>query len=172
MDLELADYQKAIDTLKEDLIHKDKNIQDLHDEIINYKDKILLFQHDIEHLEQQKLQTEERANKFQTLFETTKKELQDAKDLEQERHYNDDNIRILLDKLQIELDNNKVILSQLSSEKLQLNGLIIISFFLIIFIIYFLERLNNQNETTQRTINLLEQNLRIAKHELDVAKQD
>jgi chromosome segregation ATPase len=122
MDLELADYQKAIDTLKEDLIHKDKDIQDLHDEIINFKEKILSLQQDIEHLEQQKLQTEERANKFQTLFDTTKKELQDAKDLEQERHHNDDNVRILLDKLQIELDNNKVILSQLSSEKLQLTG--------------------------------------------------
>ena len=36
----------------------------------------------------------------------------------------------------------------------------------------FLERLNNQSETTQRTINLLEQNLRIAKHDLDIAKQD
>jgi hypothetical protein len=36
----------------------------------------------------------------------------------------------------------------------------------------FLERLNNQTDTTQRTINLLEQNLRIAKHDVDVAKMD
>ncbi len=36
----------------------------------------------------------------------------------------------------------------------------------------FLEKLNNQSETTQKTIHLLEQNLRIAKHDLDIAKQD
>ncbi|CAF4468748.1 unnamed protein product, partial [Adineta steineri] len=51
--------------------------------------------------------------------------------------------------------NHKVIVSQLHSEKQQL-----------------IERLNSQNETTQRTINLLEQNLRIAKHDLDISKQD
>ncbi|CAF0916826.1 unnamed protein product [Rotaria sordida] len=32
--------------------------------------------------------------------------------------------------------------------------------------------LNNYYETSERTINLLEQNLRIAKHDLDIAKQD
>ncbi len=37
---------------------------------------------------------------------------------------------------------------------------------------FLLERLNNQNDTNQRTIHLLEQNLRIAKHDLDVAKKD
>ncbi|CAF1050221.1 unnamed protein product, partial [Rotaria sordida] len=57
--------------------------------------------------------------------------------------------------LQIELDNNKVTISQLLSEKQQL-----------------IEQLNKQSETNQRTINLLEQNLRIANHDLDVAKQD
>jgi len=39
-------------------------------------------------------------------------------------------------------------------------------------VLFFLERLNNQNETTQKTIQLLEQNLRIAKHDIDVAKKD
>ena len=172
MDLELADYEKTIKTLKEDLINKDKEIQDFHDEIKNLNEKILSLKQEIEHSEQQKLQTEERANKFQTLFETAKKELQDAKDLELQRHHNDDNVRTLIDKLQIDLDNNKVIVSQLLSEKQQLTGKTIrfIESFYCIYLI--LERLNNQSETTQRTINLLEQNLRIAKHDLDVAKQD
>ncbi|CAF5037333.1 unnamed protein product, partial [Rotaria sp. Silwood1] len=98
---------------------------------------------------------EERADKLKTLLDTTKRDLQDAKDLEQQRYQNDDNLRTLFDKLQIELDNNKVIISQLLSEKQQL-----------------VERLNNQSETNQKTINLLEQNLHIAKHELDIAKQD
>ncbi len=35
-----------------------------------------------------------------------------------------------------------------------------------------LEKINHQNETTQKAIHLLEQNLRIAKHDLDIAKQD
>jgi len=122
IDLELADYEKTIKTLKDDLNNKDKEIQDLSNESINSKEKILSLQQEIDHLEQQKLQTEERANKFQTLFETTKKELQDAKDLEQQRHYNDGNVRSLIDQLQIELDNNKVLLSQITLEKQQLNG--------------------------------------------------
>jgi chromosome segregation ATPase len=122
IDLELADYEKTIKTLKDDLNNKEKEIQDLSNESMNSKEKILSLQQEIDHLEQQKLQTEERANKFQTLFETTKKELQDAKDLEQQRHYNDGNVRSLIDQLQIELDNNKVLLSQITLEKQQLNG--------------------------------------------------
>ncbi|CAF0743899.1 unnamed protein product [Rotaria sordida] len=155
IDLELADYEKTIKTLKDNLTYKDKEIQDLRDDLTNLNEKHLSLKQETENLEQQKLQTEERANKFKTLLDTTKKELHDAKDLEQQRYQNDDNLRTLFDKLQIELDNNKVTISQLLSEKQQL-----------------IEQLNKQSETNQRTINLLEQNLRIANHDLDVAKQD
>lgn len=123
IDLELADYEKTIKTLKEDLMNKDKDIQELNNEITNYKEQIHSFQQEIENLEQQKLQTDERADKFKGLLETTKKELQDAKDLEQERYQNDGNVRTLIDQLQNELDNTKVLLSQLSLEKQQLTGM-------------------------------------------------
>jgi chromosome segregation ATPase len=122
IDLELADYEKTIKTLKDDLTHKDKEIQDLRDDLTNLNEKHLSLKQEIENLEQQKSQTEERANKFKTLLDITKKELQDAKDLEEERHHNDDNVRILIDKLQIELDTNKVTISQLLSDKQQLTG--------------------------------------------------
>ena len=122
MDLELADYEKTIKTLKQDLTNKDKEIQDLHEELNNEKEKSRSLRQEIDNLEQQKSQTEERANKFQTLFETMKKELQDAKDLEHERHQNDGNVRSLIDQLQIDLDNHKAIVSQLTSEKQQING--------------------------------------------------
>ena len=171
IDLELADYEKTIKTLKEDLNNKDKDIQELNNELTSLKEKISAHQQEIENLEQQKSQTEERANKFKSLFDTTKKELQDAKDLEKERHHNDGNVRSLMDQLQIELDNNKVLLSQITSEKQQLNGKFFQNHFpnLRCFV---LDRLNSQNDTNQRTIQLLEQNLRIAKHDLDVAKKD
>ena len=123
IDLELADYEKTIKTLKEDLTNKDKDIQELNNEITNYKEQIHSFQQEIENLEQQKLQTDEHADKFKGLLETTKKELQDAKDLEQERYQNDGNVRTLIDQLQNELDNTKVLLSQLSLEKQQLTGM-------------------------------------------------
>jgi chromosome segregation ATPase len=122
IDLELADYEKTIKTLKDDLNTKDKEIQELNNELTNFKEKILSLQQEIDNLEQHKLQIDERANKFKTLFETTKKELQDAKDLEQERHHNDGNVRSLMDQLQIELDNTKALLSQITMEKQQLNG--------------------------------------------------
>ena len=35
-----------------------------------------------------------------------------------------------------------------------------------------LERLNNQTDTNQRAMQLLEQNLRIATHDLEIAKKD
>ena len=38
--------------------------------------------------------------------------------------------------------------------------------------IFSLERLGQQNESHQRTISLLEQNLQIAQHDLEVAKKD
>ena len=122
IDLELADYEKTIKTLKEDLTHKDKEIQDLRDEITNHTENILSLKQEIQNSEQLNLQVEERANKFKSLFDTAKKELQDAKDFEQERHHNDDNVRTLMDKLQIELDDNKITASQLLSEKQQLTG--------------------------------------------------
>jgi DNA repair exonuclease SbcCD ATPase subunit len=172
MDLELADYEKTIKTLKDDLNNKDKDIQELNSELTSLKEKITGLQQEIENLEQQKSQTEERANKFKSLFDTTKKELQDAKDLEQERHHNDGNVRSLIDQLQIDLDNNKALLSQITSEKQQLNGKFFRNHFPNFRFCFLLDRLNSQTDTNQRTIQLLEQNLRIAKHELDVAKQD
>ena len=122
IDLELADYEKTIKTLKDDLTHKGKDVQEIRDELTAMNEKNLSLRKEIDSLEAQKLQTEERANKFQTLFETAKKDLQDAKDLEEERHYNDDNVRSLIDKLQRELDDCKASMSQLLSEKLQLTG--------------------------------------------------
>lgn len=170
IDLELADYERTIKSLKEDLTQKDKDIQELRDELANLNEKSLSLKQEMESLEQQKQQTDERANKLKTLLDTTKKELLDAKDLEQERHQNEDNVRTFIDKLQIELDDHKVTVGQLMADKQQLTGRRTASQSRAKD--FRLERLSNQNETMQRTINLLEQNLRITKHDLDVAKQD
>lgn len=173
IDLEIADYEKTIKSLKESLTSKDKEMHDLHDEINSLTEKNLSLKEAIQNLEQQRSQTEERADKLKALFDTTKRELQEAKDLEQQRYQNDDNLRSLFDKLQIELDNNKVTISELMAEKQDLTGKLFYlntSNHLLFFL--FKERLNNQNETSQKTITLLEQNLRIAKHDLNVAKQD
>ncbi|CAF3349870.1 unnamed protein product [Rotaria sp. Silwood1] len=155
IDLELADYEKTIKNLKDDLINKDKEIQDLHDELSNCTDKYTCLKLENNNLEQQNIQNEERANKLKALLDNIKKELQYAKDLELQRHYNDDHTGVLIEKLQNDLDNNKILINHLQNEKQQL-----------------IEKLNNHNDTSQRTINLLEQNLRIAKHDLDIVKQD
>ncbi|CAF3589009.1 unnamed protein product [Adineta steineri] len=155
IDLELADYEKTIQQLKHDLTNKDKDIQDLRDELLNSTENYACLKLEINNLEQQKLQTDQRANKFKTLLDAAKKELQTAKDVELQRYHSDDYTRVLTDKLQNELDNNKLLINELSNEKQQLT-----------------DKLNNFNETNQRTINLLEQNLRIAKHDLDITKKD
>jgi chromosome segregation ATPase len=122
IDLELADYEKTINNLKDDLINKDKEIQDLRDELSTSTEKYSCLKREIKNLEQQKIQTDERANKFKALLDLAKKELQKAKDIELQRYHNDDHIRILIDKLQSELDNNKVLINELLSEKQQLTG--------------------------------------------------
>ncbi|CAF3764235.1 unnamed protein product, partial [Rotaria sordida] len=155
IDLELADYDKIIKNLKDDLINKDKEIQDLNDELSNWTDKYTCLKLENNNLEQQNIQIEERANKFKALLDNVKKELQHAKELELQRHYNDDHTSVLIEKLQNDLDQNKTLINDLQNEKQQL-----------------IEKLNDHNETTQRTINLLEQNLHIAKHDLDITKQD
>ncbi|CAF4152065.1 unnamed protein product, partial [Rotaria sordida] len=155
IDLELADYDKIIKNLKDDLINKDKEIQDLNDELSNWTDKYTCLKLENNNLEQQNIQIEERANKFKALLDNVKKELHHAKELELQRHYNDDHTSVLIEKLQNDLDQNKTLINDLQNEKQQL-----------------IEKLNDHNETTQRTINLLEQNLHIAKHDLDITKQD
>jgi RNAse (barnase) inhibitor barstar len=122
IDLELADYEKTIQNLKEDLINKDKDLQDLRDELSNSTDKYSCLKLEIGNLEQQKIQTEERANKFKALLDIAKKELQNAKDLELRRHQNEDDTRSLIEILQNQLDNNKILISELTNEKQQLTS--------------------------------------------------
>jgi len=172
IDLELADYEKTIQNLKDDLFNKDKDLQDLRDELSNSTNKYSCLKLEIQNLEQQKLQAEERANKFKGLLDIAKKELQNVKDLELQRYQNDNDVRGLIEKLQNQLDNNKVLISELTNEKQQLTGKKISFIFFCIKKFRNLEKINNQNEINQKTIHLLEQNLRIAKHDLDIAKQD
>lgn len=122
IDLELADYEKTIKTLKESLTTKDKEIDDLRLELSATTEKMGHLNTEIQNLEQLRSETDERANKFKTLYETTKKELQDAKDLENERHHNDGNVRTLMDKLQYEADNSKLLINNLIKEKQALTG--------------------------------------------------
>lgn len=122
IDLELADYERTIKHLKDDLTNKDKEIQDLHDELSNSTDKYSCLKREIESLEQQKLHTDERANKFKALLDVAKKELQNAKDIELQRYHNDDHVRVLIEKLQNELAMNKVLITELLNEKQQLTG--------------------------------------------------
>ncbi len=122
IDLELADYEKTIENLKNDLINKDKDLQDLRDELSNTTDKYACLKIEIENLDRQKIQTEERANKFKALLDTAKKELKNAKDVELQRYQNEDSIRGLIETLQNQLDNNKILISELTTEKQQLTG--------------------------------------------------
>jgi RNAse (barnase) inhibitor barstar len=122
IDLELADYEKTIKTLKDDLTIKDKEIQELRDELSNSTERYACLKLEIGNLEQQNTQTEQRANKFKALLDAAKKELQNAKDVELQRHHNDDRTRMLIEQLQNNLDNKKILISELSTEKQQLTG--------------------------------------------------
>ena len=122
IDLELADYEKTIQNLKQQLINKDKDLQELRDELSNSTDKYNCLKLEVKNLEQQKIQTDERANKFKALLDVAKKELQNAKDLEIKRYENEDQVRSLIETLQNQLESNKTLINQLNNEKQQLTG--------------------------------------------------
>lgn len=122
IDLELADYEKTINDLKEDLNNKDKEIQELQEELSNSTEKYNCLKIENKNLEQQNQQVEHRANKFKALLDLAKKELQHAKDLEVQRHYNDDHVRVLMEKFQKDLEDNKILINDLQNEKQQLIG--------------------------------------------------
>ena len=118
IDLELADYEKTIQDLKNDLINKDKDIQDLRDELTNSADKYACLKLENDNLEQQKLQSEQRANRFKAFLDAARKELQNAKDLELQRYHT----KVSIEKLQNELNKNQIMISELLQEKQQLIG--------------------------------------------------
>lgn len=122
IDLELADYEKTIQTLKANLLDKDKDLQDLREELSASVDKCACLKREIQSLEQQKTQTDHRANKFKALLDSAKKELQNAKDLELQRFQSDDQTREHTDQLHRQMADGKVLISALSNENHQLIG--------------------------------------------------
>ena len=174
IDLEFADYEKTMKNLKDDLNNKEKEIEELREELLSSNEKSFCFQREIENLEKQKSQNEERAEKFKNLFETTKKELEVFKDLQNQNHHNDDQSRILIDKLHGDFEKTKFLLNELIQEKQQLIGSIHFHFTIFIdrFFFLFIEKFNQQKENQEKTIRILEQNSRISQHELDIAKKD
>ena len=122
IDLELADYEKTITNLKDQLTNKDKDLQDSRDELSNTTDKYECLKLEMKSLDQQKSQADERANQFKALLDIAKKELQNAKELEVQRYQNEENVRSLIETLQTQLENKKSLVKQLNSEKQQLTG--------------------------------------------------
>ena len=122
IDLELADYEKTIDNLKKDLANKDKDLQDLREELSNSTEKSLCLKKEIQNLEEQKSQTEERANKFKALLDMAKKELQHAKDQHFQKHQNEDYLTNLIETLQSQLEKKNLLINQLNTERQQLAG--------------------------------------------------
>lgn len=155
IDLELADYEKTIENLKKDVFEKDRDLQELRDELLNSTEKYSCLRIELQNLEEQKCQIDQRANKFKSLLDGAKKELQKAKDREIQQFQNGDQMNELIQTLQTQLESNQLTIKDLKNEKQQL-----------------LDKFNQQNESQLKTIQLLEQNLRIAKHEIDVAKKD
>lgn len=122
MDLEFADYEKTIDNLKKDLLNKDKDLQELRAELSNSIEKSICLKKEIENLEEQKSQTEERANKFKALLDVAKKEFQQAKDQHLQNYQNEDFSRSLIETLQSQLEKKNLLVNELNHEKQQLIG--------------------------------------------------
>lgn len=122
IDLEFADYEKTTKFLKDDLINKQKEIEDLRDELSNSSEKISCLQREIDSLDKEKAQFSQRAENLKKSLDSTKEQLKHFQQLENQHSNADDQIRSTIEKLRIDIENSKTLIHQLVNEKQQLIG--------------------------------------------------
>ena len=79
MDLEIADYERTVQTLTDQIASRDNALQALRNESAILEQSIASVKSELEAVETQRGQAEERSNKMKQLLMKTKKELADAK---------------------------------------------------------------------------------------------
>lgn len=108
LDLEIADYEKSIKSLNLQLITKDKEINDLKSELNEQSEKITQFKSNIEILEKEKEQSDEKCTKLKQLLVKAKKDVADAKAHEAEHLSHDAQVKAQLEAAYVDIENFKV----------------------------------------------------------------
>ena len=108
LDLEIADYERSIKSLNVQLIAKDKEANDLKNEINSHTDSILKLKHELNTVLKEKEQSDEKCTKLKQLLVKAKKEVSDAKTHEAEHLSNDVQLKAQLENALLEIENLKV----------------------------------------------------------------
>ncbi|XP_025079782.1 LOW QUALITY PROTEIN: GRIP and coiled-coil domain-containing protein 2-like [Pomacea canaliculata] len=155
LDLEMADYERTIHALNEQLTERNSQLSDARAEIIRLEERLQFMQNQIEGLDEQRQQAEERGNKLKQLLVKAKKDLSDAKAQESEQKTVSKELQVQIEKINQQLEDYKVQMVELGSENQRL-----------------LDKLRTAGDVHQRTIRSLEGRIAAVSEDLEAAQSE
>lgn len=116
MDLEIADYERTVNSLQVQLSNKDEKIAELQNEVTHYEERTKTLQKEIDTIDEQRVQIEDRSNKLKQLLMKSKKDLADAKRLENEQKTSEAQLRGQMEHLIQQVEDCKMQMSEMGVE--------------------------------------------------------
>ncbi|XP_062521388.1 GRIP and coiled-coil domain-containing protein 2-like isoform X1 [Corticium candelabrum] len=153
MDLELADYQRTIESLEQRIRDKELEITTNKEEMTQRDQLIETMKRDTQLADQQREQTEERAKKMKVVLVKTKKELSDAKTEVDEQKQREAELAVQVEMLTQANEEEKVHVATLTSQLQALQ-----------------EQVRATSESHHRSTRLLEQKLASSHSEVESTK--
>ncbi|GAB1611186.1 GRIP and coiled-coil domain-containing protein 2-like isoform X2 [Argonauta hians] len=117
IDLEIADYERTVKSLQQQLTDKEDKITEFNIDIKHFEERIQTLQKEIDYVDEQKTQAEDRSNKLKQLLMKTKKDLADSKRIESEQKSCEAALRGQLEQLTQDIEGCKLQMSELEVEK-------------------------------------------------------
>ncbi|KAK6962102.1 craniofacial development protein 2 [Biomphalaria glabrata] len=162
LDLEMADYERTLSTLHNQVEERDRKIEELKAELDKLDQRITLMQTQISASEEQRVQADARANKLKSLLVKTKKELSDARQQETTQKSSELQLKAQLEEMIQQNEELKVQISDLTVESQKLQ-----------------DKVKGQNENSARTVKSLEskvdsltEELQMTRRELEIIQAD
>ncbi|KAL5005239.1 hypothetical protein ScPMuIL_018695 [Solemya velum] len=155
MDLEIADYDRTVQSLNVQLRQQNEKLTELQGDIVKHEERAKSLQEEITTIEEQRLQSEDRGNKLKQMLVKTKRDLADSKKWESEQRTSDAQLRGQMEHLTQQVEDYKVQLGELAAENQKLNS-----------------RLRGTDESSQRTVKVLENRIHSLQSELNITQNE
>ncbi|KAM3836267.1 GRIP and coiled-coil domain-containing protein 2 isoform 2-T3 [Vipera latastei] len=155
MDMEIADYERFVKELNQNITDKSSRIEDLEQEIKIQNQKKEILQEEIKSLQNSVQEYEEQNGKLKQLLVKTKKELADSKQAENELLRFQASLKGELEANQQQMEGYKIQLSELTSEKHKIQ-----------------EHLRTSLEQHQRVLSTYQQKVAALQEECNAAKEE
>uniref|UniRef100_A0A8C5RLZ2 GRIP and coiled-coil domain containing 2 n=1 Tax=Laticauda laticaudata TaxID=8630 RepID=A0A8C5RLZ2_LATLA len=155
MDMEIADYERFVKELNQNITDKSSRIENLEQEIKIQNQKKEILQEEIKSLQNSVQEYEEKNGKLKQLLVKTKKELADSKEAENELLRFQASLKGELEANQQQMEDYKIQLSELTSEKHKIQ-----------------EHLRTSLEQHQRVLSTYQQKVAALQEECNAAKEE